>query len=205
MAQGRNMVICKALTILFSKNYKERQIEKRLLKNPPKPTSQLYFYFSNNFYTLSLKHLADANEYSHKKNTFFGGRKRCQTRCAHCRVGGCEGLTAAHGATRAVKARRNVDFQGTCTGCTYMPYPVTDPAGEVPVAKVLSVSPLVSGITNRCSSLIFSCCTFSRLPKCSNHPNSAEQKSEARSVLHYSCCQSRNQKSKFSFLINSNQ
>lgn len=95
MAQCRNMVISKALTILFSKNYKERQIEKRLLKKKKNPTSQLYIYFSSNFYTLSLKRLADVNEHSHKKTTFFQGRKNqsdalCtpqsqRMRGAHCR------------------------------------------------------------------------------------------------------------------------
>ena len=189
---------------IFKKLQRKTDWEKSLEKK--NPTSQLYIYFSSNFYTLSLKRSADVNEHSHKKHLFFWRRNHCQARHAHCRAWGREGLAADHSVTQAVKARCECGLSSHVHWCHVHTFPRYRPGWrgvcclcDFSPAEVLSVSPLVSGITNHCLSLVFSCCTFSQVSKRSNCPNSTKQKSETRSVLHYSCCQSRNQKSKFSF------
>lgn len=168
--------------------------------------SQLYIYFSSNFYTLSLKHLADVNEHRCKKTPFFGiwsivsavhaaepgdARDSLQITVQLEQWGQVVNMDFTHMHCLHVHGfpHYRPGWRGAC--CLYGTYACM-------YASLSTFSfPLASGITNHCSSLVLSYCTFFCLSKCSNHPNSAKQKSEARSVLHYSCCQSHNQKSKF--------
>lgn len=84
MARWKNMVICEALTILFSKNYKGRQIEKELKKRKHSE-SQHYIYFYSNIYAPSLKRLADVKESSHQEYLSWSGNHHCAHH-AHCRA-----------------------------------------------------------------------------------------------------------------------
>lgn len=165
MARWRSVVICKALTILFSKKL-QRQIEKRLLKKKPKQTtSQLYIYFSSSFYTLSWKYLADVSEHGHKTVQPFlgmGSIARCTVSTAGPR--GTRSRSQSDSSSPGKSQRgfpshehwllssHRLSWRGMCCLHDFFPAPA------------LSGSP---GMTNHCSPLVFSCCKFSHLPKCS--------------------------------------